>query len=76
MQILAKKDEEKVQQELQEIYFKVHQISDGVAVADDIVKEGNDKLKNFILQKTSTQKELQRAQSKIETDMKKNTGAK
>ena len=74
--MLAKKDEEKeskdkVQQELQELHSKVRQISDGLAVADDIVKEGNNELKNCLLQKTSTQKELQRAQSKIETGIKK-----
>ena len=71
LQMLAKKDEEKVQQELQELHSKVCQISDGLAVADDIVKEGNDELKNCLFQKTSTWKELQRAQSKIETGMKR-----
>ena len=76
LQMLAKKDEEKeikekVQQELQELHSKVCQISDGLAVAEDIVKEGNDELKNCLFQKTSTWKELQRAQSKIETGMKR-----
>ena len=35
------------------------------------VKEDNDELKNSLLQKTRTQKELQRAQSRIETGMKR-----
>ena len=34
------------------------------------MKEGNDELKNCLLQKTSTRKELQRAQSSIGTGMK------
>ena len=76
LQMLAKMDKEKeikekVQQELQELHSKVRQISDGLAVADYVVKEGNDELKNCLLQKASTLKELQRAQSKIETGMKK-----
>ena len=71
---MQKKDEEKeikekVQQELQELNSKVRQISDGLAVADDIVKEGNDELKNCLLQKTNTRKEPYRAQFKIETGM-------
>ena len=35
------------------------------------VKEGNDELKNSLLQKTSTRRELQRAQSRIKTGMKR-----
>ena len=34
------------------------------------MKEGNDELKNCFLQKTSTRKELQRAQSNIGTGIK------
>ena len=54
LQMLAKKDEgkeilKKVQQELQELHSKVCQISDGLTVFDDKVKEGNDKLKNCLL---------------------------
>ena len=45
--------------------------SQSLVVADNIVKEGNDKLKNCLLQKTITRKELQRAHSKIQTGMKR-----
>ena len=49
--MVAKKDKEKgikekVQQKLQELHSKIWQISDDLAVADDIEKEGNDELKN------------------------------
>ena len=75
LQVLAKKDEEKevkvkLRQELHELHSKVLQISDGPAVANDIVMEGNGELKNCPLQNRSTRKELQRAQSKIEAGMK------
>ena len=49
LQVPAKKDEEKVQQELQQLHSKVRQVSDGLAVADDLVKECNDELKNCLL---------------------------
>ena len=76
LQMLAKKYEEKeitekVQQVPQELHSKVRQTSDALPVADDIVKEGNDELKNCLSQKTSTRKELERAHSKIETDTKR-----
>ena len=51
LQMVGKKDKEKgikekVQQKLQELHSKIWQISDDLAVADDIEKEGNDELKN------------------------------
>ena len=51
LQMVAKKDKEKgikekVQQKLQELHSKIWQISDDLAVADDIEKECNDELKN------------------------------
>jgi len=48
--------EKKSQDELAEIKLKLQQITDGLNVADDIVKEGNDELKQCLLQKTSTRK--------------------
>ena len=75
LQMLTEKNKEKeikekVQQELQELNSEVRQISDSLAVADDIVKEGNDKLNTCLLQKTNTRKEPHRALFKIETGMK------
>ena len=69
----SKEDQQKVvkHQELQEIKAKLQQISDGLSVADEILKEGNDALKQSLTQKNSTRKELQRAQSKIEIGMKR-----
>ena len=61
----------KSQDELAEIKSKLQQITDGLTVANDIVKEGNDELKECLSHKTSTRKELQRAQSKIETGTKR-----
>ena len=40
-------------------------------MADELVVKGNSELKKCLLQKTITQTELQRAQSKIETSMKR-----
>lgn len=69
----GEEDQQKLvqQKELQEIKSKLQQISDGLSVADEILKEGNDELKQSLTQKNSTRKELQRAQSKIETGMKR-----
>ena len=52
-------------------YLFVLQVKDGVSVADELVVEGNNDLKQCLLQKNSTKKELQRAQCKIETGMKR-----
>ena len=40
-------------------------------MADELVVKGNSELKKCLLQKPITQTELQRAQSKIETSMKR-----
>ena len=47
------------------------QITDSLVIADELVVEGNKELKKCLLQKTSTRTELQRAQSKIESGMKR-----
>ena len=47
------------------------QIKDGLSVADDLVVEGNSDLKKCLLQKNNTRNELQQAQCKIETGMKR-----
>jgi hypothetical protein len=47
------------------------QVEEELAVANDIVREGNEELKNCLLQKNSTRKELQKAQCKIETGVKR-----
>ena len=64
-------EKKKGQDENAEIKSKLQQVSNGLTVADDIAKEGNDELKQCLLQKTSTRKDLQRAQSKIEIGMKR-----
>ena len=46
-------------------------MTDGLAIADELVVEGNSLLKKCLLQKTSIRSELERAQSKIETGMKR-----
>ncbi|XP_065681343.1 uncharacterized protein LOC136094973 [Hydra vulgaris] len=57
--------------EKEAILASIQQIKNGLSVADDLVFEGNSDLKKCLLQKNSTRNELQRAQCKIETGMKR-----
>ena len=49
----------------------IQQLENGLAVADSLITEGNDDFKKLLLRKNSTRKDLQTAQSKIETGVKK-----
>ena len=49
----------------------VFSITDGLVIADELVAKGNSELKKCLLQKTSTRTKMQRAESKIETGMKR-----
>ena len=67
--------QEKVEREKREELFVVRvslqQLQNSLAVADDSVKEGNDQLKELLSQKNCTNHQLQRAQGKIEMDLKR-----
>ena len=48
------------------LFLIILQVKDDLAVADELIVEGNDDLKNCLLQKNGTRNELQWAQCKIE----------
>ena len=60
-----------MEEEERRIVSAIEQVNDGFVVADELVCEGNQELKNCLLQKNSSRSALQRAQSKIETGMKR-----
>ena len=66
-----KVEDDSLEKERSSVRSAICQIEDGLSVADDIAAEGNEELKNCLLKKNSTRKDLQRAQSKIETGMKR-----
>ena len=66
-----KKVEYEKSEELSVVRVSLQQLQNGLAVADDSVKEGNDQLKELLSQKNCTKHQLQRAQSKIEMGLKR-----
>ena len=66
-----KKVEYEKSEELSVVRVSLQQLQNGLAVADDSVKEGNDQLKELLSQTNCTKHQLQRAQSNIEMGLKR-----
>ena len=58
-------------QEILVLTASLEQLQNSLTVADDSVKEGNEHIKQLLIQKNCTKKDLQRAQSKIKMGLKR-----
>ena len=70
-EVREKESQKELAKELETVKAALSQVENGISITDESVNEGNRDFKELISKKNTTQKDLQRAQSKIEMEIKR-----